>query len=122
MKPTVYGVGIKGDNLSSQIDGQMVREYRTWKEMLRRCYDEKHLERFPTYRGCTVCERWHSYENFYADIKKLEGYSEWLTNFRYQIDKDIINPSNKVYCPKYCNFVTDTENSLYANRRRHNWI
>lgn len=122
MKPSVYGVGYKGDKLPAQVNGKMIREYVTWKEVLRRCYDEKHLQRFPTYRGCTVCERWHSYENFYEDIKKLEGYSEWINNPRYQIDKDTIKPLNKVYCPEYCKFVTDTENSLDANRRRHNRV
>lgn len=42
--------------------------------MLRRCEDP----RFATYRyyggrGIAVCERWHDFEAFYADIKQLLG-------------------------------------------------
>ena len=49
MKPTVYGISVKGDELPAQIDGKMVKEYVTWKEMLRRIADEKSLKQFPTY-------------------------------------------------------------------------
>lgn len=44
-------------------------EYRRWKAMLERCRSP----RCPQYkwygeRGITVCERWYSFENFYADM------------------------------------------------------
>lgn len=44
-------------------------EYRTWSSMLSRCNNAKHRS-FKNYggRGITVCERWHSYENFLADM------------------------------------------------------
>lgn len=43
--------------------------YRRWNAMLLRCEDPGH----PSYhhyggRGVGVCERWHSFENFYADL------------------------------------------------------
>ncbi|MCS5737505.1 hypothetical protein, partial [Herbiconiux daphne] len=120
LKPTVYGMGIKGEGQPAQINGKMQRPYVIWKDIIRRCYDEKSLALYPTYRECTVCDRWLNYQNFYEDIKHLHGYSEWVLNdpqHKMQIDKDIIKPGNKIYCPEYCKFVTATENSLDANSR-----
>lgn len=43
--------------------------YVTWKSMLARCENPKN-KRYADYggRGVTVCERWHSFENFAADM------------------------------------------------------
>lgn len=45
------------------------RVYNAWQHMLRRCYSPK-MQNYPYYggRGITVCERWHSFENFLADM------------------------------------------------------
>lgn len=121
--PTVYGIGVKGDELPSSIDNKLVKEYATWKEMLRRIADEKSLNQFPTYRECSVCERWLYYPNFYHDIKTLPGYQDWIDSGKsrkYNLDKDIKIPGSKIYSPYTCMFVTASENSLDANRRRRN--
>ncbi len=43
--------------------------YRTWSDMLRRCSDHTRRE-YHRYggRGITVCERWHEFANFLADM------------------------------------------------------
>lgn len=43
--------------------------YKTWCSMKQRCYD-KNLPQFKYYgaRGIIVCERWHDYSNFVADM------------------------------------------------------
>jgi hypothetical protein len=45
------------------------REYRIWQAMLRRCNNPKAVN-YPDYggRGISVCRRWTSFENFYADM------------------------------------------------------
>lgn len=45
------------------------KSYRCWRSMLQRCYNKK--SKFYNYyggRGITVCERWHTYKNFLADM------------------------------------------------------
>src|SRR5690242_3657745 len=45
------------------------RVYVIWKAMRRRCQNPKALE-FKNYggRGISVCERWQTFENFFADM------------------------------------------------------
>lgn len=43
--------------------------YRVWTNMKARCFDKNH-KAYPNYggRGITVCERWLTFDNFYADM------------------------------------------------------
>lgn len=43
----------------------------SWSSMMGRCYDPKNL-RYNSYggRGITVCEQWHTFENFADDMKE----------------------------------------------------
>lgn len=53
------------------------RVYVIWKAMRRRCQNPKAFE-FKNYggRGITVCERWQTFENFFADMgDPPDGYS-----------------------------------------------
>lgn len=56
------------------VDGHTTVEYQTWKNMHVRCENPK-VREFPRYggRGITVCERWHSFENFLADMGRRPG-------------------------------------------------
>lgn len=49
--------------------GHKSAEYRIWCAMRERCNSPKHIS-FPDYggRGIKVCERWHSFANFLADM------------------------------------------------------
>jgi len=48
------------------------RIYGRWQGILRRCNDPNQLA-YPNYggRGITVCKRWHTFENFYADVGEI---------------------------------------------------
>lgn len=53
------------------------KEYYSWRNMLRRCYDVNSVG-YENYggRGISVCNDWHIFENFLADMGlKPEGYS-----------------------------------------------
>ncbi len=52
--------------------------YNVWHHMLARCYNKKNKS-WARYgkRGITVCQRWHTFENFAADM--LPTYKSGLT-------------------------------------------
>lgn len=81
--------------------------------MLRRCYSAKYQATRPTYIGCSVCEEWLNFQNFakwYDD-----NYYEVESNSKrgMNLDKDILNKGNKIYCPEFCVFVPDRVNLLF---------
>lgn len=48
--------------------------YNSWRAMMRRCYKTQDKD-YPRYggRGVKVCERWHEYVNFAADMGEPSG-------------------------------------------------
>ena len=113
MKPSVHGIGYMGvGEFNSRSPF-----YRTWKEMIRRCYSAKWHLRFPTYIGCTVDERWHNFQNFCADFPLIEGYEDWLKG-GYCLDKDYKVFGNKHYSLATCKFLTHEENASEAQLRK----
>jgi len=90
-----------------RINGKRVfyKPYQTWSHMLRRCYDSKLHEKYPTYIGCIVCDEWLTFSSF----------EKWMLTQDWQgiaLDKDIIKQGNKVYCPEYCRFISQALNKL----------
>jgi hypothetical protein len=89
--------------------GRIRREYASYHQMIRRCYEPKH-NRFHRYggRGITVCDRWrYSFQNFIADMGQCPvGLS------LERVDKD----GN--YEPGNCKWATRIEqaNNRHTNR------
>lgn len=93
------------------IDGNKVScpMYRTWRNMIRRCYYKKYLEEYPSYIGCSVCSEWLLFSKFKA----------WMSTQDYkgnELDKDILQQGNKIYSPDTCMFVPPNVNKL-INRK-----
>ena len=112
-QPSVFGVGIVGKEYPFRDEnGKVVRSYVTWKGMLERCYSEKRLEKYPTYRGCSVCEEWLYYPNF----KKWydEHYYE-VEGERMHLDKDLKVVKNKIYSPDACVFLPNAINVFFSH-------
>ena len=61
----------KGNTWSKKHGMSFSREYSTWRAMLDRCENKTYRE-YPDYggRGIKICERWHDFNNFYADMGK----------------------------------------------------
>ena len=107
-KRLVCRVGINDLNEPVKINGKTLKFYNTWGNMIQRCYSDKLQERFPTYRGCSVCDGWLLLSNFkeWYDIHYRDGMS---------LDKDILIPGNKIYSPKACSFVPGYINTLLTD-------
>ena len=82
--------------------------------MLQRCYDNKTQEKYPTYKGCQVCEEWHNFQNFAKWFE--ENYYE-VEGENIDIDKDILCKGNKIYSPQTCVLSPHKINSLFVNRK-----
>jgi hypothetical protein len=81
--------------------------YYIWADMLYRCTKAKHA-RYADYggRGITVCERWHEFANFFADMgERPEGRS---------LDR---RDNDAGYSPENCRWATPAEQS--ENRRQY---
>jgi hypothetical protein len=111
---TVYGVGIVGYayKLSlppKYVDGKYKQivdpYYAKWVDMLGRCYCDKWLSKYPTYKGCYVCEEWKYFPNF-KNWMISQGFSldsDWRS---MHLDKDILVEDNKCYSPDTCLLVS----------------
>lgn len=100
----VFWVGIN-DVSPISCGGVHIASYAGWKNMLKRCYDKKWQQRNRTYIGCRVSDDWLVFSNFKA----------WFDNFYvpgWQIDKDLLNPGNKVYDASNCVFIPKSLNTF----------
>lgn len=127
----VRGVGVNDADYVVQkwetigyVDGKQKKKliwvcpfYRTWKNMLERCYSIKYQERQPTYVGCTVSDEWLTFSNFRAWMEK----QDFVDN---QLDKDLLIEGNKVYSPETCVFVSGVVNMFTTDRgaARGEWL
>ena len=98
---TRYGLGI----IDYPLAVKGLKSFIAWNNMLRRCYNEKTRQTFPTYKDCRVCDEWLRFSNFkkWFDDNYIEGY---------HLDKDILVKGNKVYSPETCCFVPSEINKL----------
>ena len=110
-RKTICGVGFYGVGDFKAFDGVgNTAEYDAWRSMMKRCYDERTLERNPAYKGCTVCDEWHNFQNFAKWYTSQERY-----NKGYALDKDLLIDGNKVYSPNTCCLVPQAINSLLTD-------
>ena len=97
----VFGVGIN----DGPPGAYSTKPYKTWHNMLKRCYCDAYQETQPTYKGCFVCDEWLTLSNFMRWL----AAQDWEGK---ELDKDLLHPGNKEYSPEKCVFVTRQINSL----------
>ena len=108
--PSVFG-GVVGDEVI-KLGEKYIKEYYLWRSMLRRCYDEKHIEKKNNYKGCTVSENFKSFKYFKEWCNKQIGFDQ----VGWHLDKDILVRGNKVYSEDTCCFVPCEINVIFTDR------
>ena len=119
IKRTVCGIGYMGKGpYRSKINGNDNKAYKTWKDMLRRCYNQN-CECHPLYQDCSVCEEWQNFQNFALWYEKqIQFYDTIGCTDKLEIDKDFIEKGNRIYGPGYCILVPDWINSLITGSQK----
>jgi hypothetical protein len=86
-------------------------EHTIWLSMHQRCYDS-HVQSFPRYggRGITVCERWHDFQNFIADMGTRPTKNHSLERRNNDLG----------YSPENCRWATRIEQA--RNTRTNHFI
>lgn len=109
---TKFGIANLDVDFSTTNDPIIEKAYRHWTNMLQRCYDEKHRDKYIAYKDCVVCDEWLNFS----------GFLHWFLNTEnstidgYHLDKDILVKGNKVYSPDTCCFVPNEINVLFTKR------
>ena len=115
--PSVFGVGYIGDGeYVSRKNWKPTYSYGIWNGIMQRGYSEKFKIKSPTYKNVTVCEEWHSYQNFAKWFD--ENYPKNIENVKFDLDKDLIqdNIENKIYSPETCVWLPHKVNSFLSNK------
>ena len=75
--------------------------YAKWTSMFSRCYSEHELEKYPSYHGCSVDERFIKFTDFkkWVDSQPNKNWENC------HLDKDLLVEGNKIYSPDTCVFI-----------------
>lgn len=114
LKPSVYGVGIVGDESTVQ-KRKVYTDYSIWVSMLKRCYSTAYLLEHPSYESCTVSDNFKHFSYFKEWRKDQTGFNSVDEKGRlFNLDKDILVKGNKVYSEDTCCFVPQEINNLFV--------
>lgn len=120
-KKLVFGVGLNDADYQVRHrigDGEKrvwCPYYRTWYNMLQRCYSEAYHKRQPTYIDCKVVDEWLTFSVFKSWMEK----QDWKGK---QLDKDLITYGNKLYSCHTCIFITGHVNKFISESNDKNGI
>ena len=112
MKKLVSGTGLNDNKWPARIDNKELKEYGVWVNMLSRC-NPKFWVRCPTYSGTTCSENFKLYSFFYEWCQTQVGFGNTdERGMAWNLDKDLLIKSNKIYSEDTCVFLPQKINKL----------
>lgn len=92
-----------------KVDGEVLKSYDCWTDMLNRCYSPRIQRNQPRYVGCSVAEVWLTFSNFksWFDARYKPGY---------ELDKDLLILGNRIYSPDTCVLIPNALNLFTTGR------
>lgn len=108
MTKLVYGVGINDGKYPAKLNGKIIKEYKLWLGLLKRCYSPIYHRENPTYISCKASENFKNYSYFYEWCQTQIGFNKES----YHLDKDLIFKGNKLYSENTCLFVPSQLNRI----------
>lgn len=114
--PTLYGKGILENSNIYDENGNKRIEFIYWDGMMKRCYSEPELKKYPSYKGCSVCNEWLHFSQFETWFS--QNYYQ-CGNEKMNLDKDILYKGNKLYSPNTTIFVPERINILFTKTNRN---
>lgn len=120
---TFFGIGYIGVGEYNYNNSGYIM--KIWRNILERCNlsRERYLldSSVHTYMECEISDEWLNFQNFakWYHENEYDCYGEKLN-----IDKDIKNHGNKIYCKEYCSLVPEKINYLFikAGKKRDNGL
>lgn len=119
-KRLVYGVGVNDYEGGVKANGKAIKSYRTWSNLLKRCYSQTYQERKPSYKGCSVCKEWLYFSNFKKWFDENYRFDLEEKGVRLDLDKDLLSGKSKVYSPDTCIFLPHRINTFITNKYNTN--
>ncbi|AGH32233.1 HNH endonuclease [Vibrio phage 11895-B1] len=129
-KGLVYGVGINDADYivkpSELINGKYVITgecpvYSTWKDLVRRCYNESFKASHPCYINTTMSEDWLRFSIFKSWVDKVTEKDYYdIDGKKLRLDKDLLIPNNKHYSPDTCVMVSVKVNNFILSGLNRN--
>ena len=86
------------------------KSFSQWNGMLTRATDSRFKEMKPTYKDCTVSEKFEDFNYFHDWCLQQVGYNE----SGYELDKDVLIKGNKEYSENSCCFVPKEINMQFV--------
>ena len=105
MLPTVYGVGITGNEVTKH-NGEHTPTYKLWHSVIQRCYSEKVKLKHKAYENCQASDYFKYYPNFKEWCNKQIGFNCLdEKGERFHLDKDLLSDGAKTYSEDNCCFI-----------------
>ena len=88
------------------------RAYEIWYGIYNRCYCHDDV-----YDGSFMCDLWKNDKDAFVEWWSAEYYE--IPGESMAVDKDLLFPDNKEYCPEKCCILPQTLNTMLSNCKKH---